>query len=127
MLKYCSDKKFDKMMSSLGIDAPSPEFDKYLEYLDWLADIAEKNILHYADWSAHNADFDAVAFPKTIKYLGYPTYWGNDTVAEIPAGATWLDIWKICDKLVYDSDGIDHRFIETFDIDGGTVRVFFGS
>lgn len=124
MLKYCSDKKFDKMIASLDIGTPSPEFDKYL---DWIYKIAQDSVLHSSDWSAHNADFDAVAFPASVKFIGFPIYWGNSTLLPIPENATWLTIWKLCDELVKESGDEDHRFIETFDIDRDTVRVFFGS
>ena len=105
-------------------DMPDEAFD---EHFKWLDNIAEKNGISQAIWSADNVDFDTVAFPVTVKRIRHLTCWCPETYAEVPPNATWLDVWKILDDLICESGDSDHCFIETFDIDGDTVRVFFGS
>lgn len=103
--------------------------DSYGNYLDWLNKVGDSIGIVETNWAAydHNLDFHEVAFPATVKRIYHP--WVSDCYVSLKHNATWLDVWKQCEKLIIKSGDLSHYFIEDFTIrsDGKAVTFFAGS
>lgn len=116
---------------TLKYDKPINEDDdeSYYEYFDWLDGVGKSIGIKETNWAGPDnyLDFHEVAFPITVKRIYHP--WVPDCYVTLKPNATWLDVWKQCEKLIIKSGDLSHYFIEDFTIrnDGKAVTFFAGS
>lgn len=103
--------------------------DEFDAQYDFYQKIAERNELTHSTWSIYEVtDFEAIPFPKATK-LRHSEHWGEGVIElDLPTNATWLDLWKAADRLIYESKDNAHIYIEVFfEVDESTLLLIAGS
>lgn len=102
----------------------SPLMDEYDNIRDKKAEkcweIAKENKFASV-WSIYEVELHE---PSNIT-AGVLEYLGN--YVQIPDNTTWLDMWRLADKLIKDSGDLHHTFIEDFVVNDDEVTLLTGS
>lgn len=116
-------EKLNKVYKTLDKVA-SPLMDEYDNIRDKKAEkcweIAKENNF-VSTWSMYEVDLHE---PSNIT-AGVLEYLGN--YVSIPENTTWLDMWRLADKLIKDSGDLHHTFIEDFVVNEDEVTLLTGS
>ena len=101
------------------------EGDSILADIEKFNKIADENGFSTV-WSIYEIEDLSLKSPFKGKWMS--TGINNDIRVKLPnRKLTGLELWKYADELCNKLGDTDHIFIESFDVNGDTIEVFFGS
>lgn len=113
-----------------GCDSPEWEADwddNTNTITTWLDLIAEEHNIENSVWSMWDVrDFNDVPFPDVMR-MEYDGGWGEPCGEDIPMCSTWLDLWKVADRLIKKSGDGHHVFIESMYAEDNVIKFNCGS
>lgn len=95
-----------------------------------------EKLIEIAEQNGFSTSWDIVDLISPIKALEWEwpvmTKWMSDGVHDVKVELpnkklSGLELWEYADKLYRLIGDVDHRFIESFELKGDTIEVFFGS
>jgi hypothetical protein len=103
------------------------EGDSILADIEKFNKIADENEFS-TDWSLYEIEDLSLKSPFKGKWMSKDGDINSDIRVKLPnRKLTWLELWEYADKLYNKLGDIEHRFIESFEVKGDTIEVFFGS
>jgi len=93
--------------------------DDAMEYIfDFLDEVSEQHGITHSNWAINfpdkTIDLNVVPYPN-LRSLHYDGHWGKNNQVDFEKAPNFLEIWKACDKMIFDSGDHHHIYIESID------------